>query len=65
MADPQSMTEQAIKAELWDINYHNCDGRMTLHPDGTTDPGDHGCTGCARVLALRNELRRRWEKEHP
>lgn len=41
-----------IKAKLYDLQYHNCDGRVSV----PRDPGDHGCSLCQRVLELRAEL---------
>jgi len=46
------MTETEIKAELFDLQRHVCDGRLTLHPDGHRDPENHGCSGCVRILEL-------------
>lgn len=46
------MDAQAIKAELYDLQYHNCDGRFTVRSDGERDPNDRPCWGCARVREL-------------
>jgi hypothetical protein len=50
------MTETEIKAELYDLRSHVCDGRLTLRPDGKRDPGDRPCRGCARRLKLVDML---------
>lgn len=50
------MTETEIKARLFEIQGHVCNGRLTIHPDGHRDPDDHGCYGCAEYLRLSNEL---------
>lgn len=48
---------QAIKAELYDLQGHVCDGRFTVHADGHLDPGNCGCSGCSRILELQHQLR--------
>ena len=50
-------TIQEIKAELYDLQYHNCDGRLTIRPDGKRDSEDRSCSGCARTLKLQHLLR--------
>lgn len=50
------MTITEIEAELYRLQSHTCDGRLTLNPDGSRDPGDHGCRGCARTLELHAML---------
>ena len=47
----------AIKAELYDLQGHRCNGRLTLRADGKRDPGDHPCTYCQRVVKLQAMLR--------
>lgn len=47
---------KAIKAELYELLYHNCNGRLTLSPDGSRDPNDHGCYACDKIGKLRAEL---------
>lgn len=48
---------QAIRAELFDLWYHNCNGRFTFRQDGRPDPGDRSCTACSRILQLQHQLR--------
>jgi hypothetical protein len=48
---------QEIKARLFDLQGHVCNGRLTIGPDGKRDPGDRECSGCAEYLRLTNELR--------
>ncbi len=48
---------QKIKAELFDLWYHNCNGRLTIHPNGEPDPGDRPCTACSRIMELQSQLR--------
>jgi len=50
------MTEAEIKAKLYDLRSHTCNGRLTIRRDGTRDPDDHPCDGCTRMIALQNEL---------
>ena len=50
-------TETEIKAELFDIQHHNCTGRFTVTTDGMGDPGDHPCALCVRVRQLYAMLR--------
>ncbi len=56
--DTAQMTVTEIKAELYDLRSHDCNGRITLRTDGTCDPTDHSCDYCARVSVLQNYLRR-------
>jgi hypothetical protein len=51
-----TMTRTEIEAELYRLLGHTCGGRMTLHPDGTRDQGDHTCYGCSRYIQLSNML---------
>lgn len=51
------MTIAEIKAELYDLRHHVCNGRLTIRPDGMLDPDDRPCSGCARTLVLHNMLR--------
>ena len=44
---------QAIKAELYDLESHNCNGRLILNADGRPYNGDRPCSGCSRVLELQ------------
>lgn len=55
------MDNQAIKAQLYDLQYHNCDGRLTIRADGKRDPDDRPCWGCSRVMELHAMLRRNAE----
>ena len=50
-----SITE--IKAELYTLQGHVCNGSFTVIPDGSHNPGDHGCDGCARTMKLQSMLR--------
>lgn len=52
------MDTQAIKAELYDLQYHNCNGRLTIHPDGSGDENDRPCSACSRIMELKAMLRR-------
>ena len=45
-----------IKARLFDLQGHLCDGRLTINPNGRPSAGDHGCSGCSETLQLRNRL---------
>jgi len=51
------MTLQAIEAELYRLQAHVCNGRLTIRQDGARDPGDRPCHGCNRVLELQALLR--------
>jgi len=51
------MTIEQIKAELYDLRFHVCNGRFTMRKDGKLDPGDRPCEGCARILELQQMLR--------
>jgi hypothetical protein len=42
-----------IKAELFDLQTHNCNGTAIISEQGITG---NGCTLCSRVLVLRNRL---------
>ena len=57
------MDVQAIKAELYDLRSHVCNGQLTLRPDGKPDPDDHPCTGCQRTMELIAMLRMQGETE--
>ena len=50
------MTIIEIKAKLYDLRSHICDGRITLRSDGSTDPRDHSCHGCSRTMELLRML---------
>ena len=52
----EDLNIEQIKAELYDLRGHNCNGRLTLNPDGSRDPGDKPCDGCARSIVLHNQL---------
>ena len=47
-----------IKAELYDLQSHNCDGNLIVFPDGWEG---HGCSGCARQMELYALLRSEME----
>jgi len=51
------MNIQAIKAKLYDLQGHVCDGRFSMRSDGRRDPGNKSCSGCARIAELQNQLR--------
>ena len=53
------MTETEIKAELFDLWYHNCNGRLTLRSDGKRDPNDRPCYACSRIIELQNMLKKK------
>lgn len=58
-----SMTERTlqeikVRARLFDLQGHVCDGRLTIHPDGRRTPGDRNCAGCDEILELHYELDR-------
>lgn len=50
-----------IKAELYDLQYHNCNGGLSLStPDMYDDKLPFtikGCTYCNKIIELQNELR--------
>jgi len=46
-----------IKAELYDLQIHNCNGQLTICPDGKRHPNDKPCTFCTRILVLHSKLR--------
>lgn len=48
---------RAIRAELYDLQHHNCNDQLTIRADGTRDPRDHACTMCTRHLQLQAMLR--------
>jgi len=50
------MAIEQIKARLFDLQSHSCNGRLTIHPDGRRDPGDRDCSRCSEILRLRNKL---------
>ena len=52
MRNPQDMTEEQIKAELYDIQYHNCNGLLSI-PRGKNDKP---CSFCARIFVLQDKL---------
>ena len=54
---------QAIKAELYDLQSHVCNGQLTIRPDGKRDPGDRMCTGCTRIMKLQYVLQQITKKE--
>ncbi len=47
---------QAIKAELYDLQWHECDGQFTVRADGHFDSDDESCEACSRILLLQNRL---------
>ena len=51
------MDVNAIKAELYDLEFHNCNGRLTVLPAGKRDSKDRPCSGCQRVQKLHAMLR--------
>jgi hypothetical protein len=51
------MNEAEIKAAMYDLQYHNCNGRLTLRADGTRDPNDRPCSACQRITELQSLLR--------
>lgn len=57
------MNVQAIKAELYDLQSHVCNGRLTVSPDGRRDTNDRPCTGCSRISELHRQLREAGELE--
>ena len=52
MAKSRAATE--IKAELYDIQLHNCNGGLHVGADNTTESG---CSRCARIWELQGKLR--------
>jgi hypothetical protein len=50
------VTVEQIKARLFDLIGHTCNGRLTIHPDRHRDPGDHECTFCSEYDRLMNKL---------
>lgn len=52
-----AMDIQAMKAELFNLLSHNCNGRLTVSVDGARDTGDRPCSGCVRIRRLHHQLR--------
>ena len=50
------MTEVEIKAELYDLQYHNCNDEASLDQDGNWDTKP--CTRYNRILELQSMLRK-------
>lgn len=48
---------QAIKAELYDLQWHKCEGQFTVRADGHFDSDDKSCEACSRILLLQKRLR--------
>ncbi len=48
---------QVIKAELYDLQFHNCNGRFTVSPDGF-GKDNRPCSFCVRILELQAMLRK-------
>ena len=57
------MNVQAIKAELYDLQSHVCNGRLTVTADGSRDTNDRPCSGCSRIRELQHQLREATEAE--
>ena len=49
------MTIVEIKAELYDLRYHNCNGVLSIHADGRHDYKP--CDGCSRIIKLTSMLK--------
>jgi len=64
MIETESMTEVQIKARLFDLQHHVCNGSVTIGEDPFSE-GNRGCTGCSEVIQLFAELRRRNETIRP
>lgn len=55
----QDLTTEQIKARLYDLQAHYCNGRMTFRANGMRDPNDKPCDYCLEVAVLVRELRLR------
>ena len=64
MKNIENMTKTEIKAELWTLQYHNCNGRLTIRQDGTRDHNDKSCDGCSRISVLHGQLRQLYKDKH-
>ena len=58
-----AMDVQAIEAELFRLVPHQCNGRLTVSPDGTDDTYSHPCSGCQRIRVLHHQLQQAEAKE--
>ncbi len=59
------MDTQAIKAELYDLQGHTCDGRLTVPGDGKWDETNRSCSGCNRIMELQAMLREKVKAATP
>ena len=51
------MTEEQIKTELYDLQYHTCNGVLTIDKSGHTHIKRNGnCKYCTRIVELKNAL---------
>jgi len=50
------VTITEIKAELYDLQNHVCNGRLIMNPDSIRDRDFQPCHPCARIVVLTNML---------
>jgi len=61
----QYNTEIEIKARLYDIQYHKCNGVLTLDTfDKWKIKTNKECEYCAEILQLKNKLSQLYKEEH-
>lgn len=51
------MTITEIKARLFELQYHVCNGSLAINPDGSWNPANRPCSGCDEYLRLTNLLK--------
>jgi len=57
-----NMTITEIKAELYDLYFHTCNGRWVVNSE---NPADYTpCKGCSRIIELQAILRKQLEKRN-
>ena len=59
MMENEALDRDRIQAELYRIQHHNCNGHAILSPDPSLADflKQKGCTLCARIIELGNQLR--------
>jgi hypothetical protein len=61
--DIPSLTTEAIKSKLFDLQYHNCNGSLDTNKP-PFDGNNHGCDGCTLYMQLIAELNKRNSKQN-